>query len=246
MIILASCSKEPPAAGSASLTIVNTVVGSRPLATNFNGTGPLNYYYNQAAVAKLINNYSGPYAMWQRFTEYSGKQPLGLYQYPDTLPGSQPLFNLLLDMPIGSIHTLFLTGTVSAPDTIFTRDELPYYPATDSSMGIRFLNLSPGSAPIAINLAGQANGSEAGSLAFKGMSGFKNYKLSDGLFDEYVFEFRDAASGTLIAAFAPKDFIVSSPTALLSWLYRSYSLALVGLPGVTGTDEQQIVFIQHW
>lgn len=242
MVIMVSCSKEPPAAGTASLTIVNTVVGSRPLSVNFNDTGPLGYYKN----FNPINNYSTWNRMSEQFTAYSGKQPLALYQYPDTLPGSQPLFNLVLDLPIGSIHSLFLTGTVSAPDTIFTTDLLPYYPATDSSMGIRFVNLSPGSAPITVNLQGQANGSEAGSLPFKGISGFKNYKVDNGLFDGYVFEFRDAASGTLIATLAPKDFLIgTSTTALQYWLYRSFTLAMVGLPGATGTDAQQVVFISH-
>lgn len=241
MVIMASCSKEPPATGSASLTIVNAVVGSKPLVANFNGTGTLSYYKNMQPIGGL-------YGMWRRFTAYSGKQPLGLYQYPDTLPSSQPLFNLVLNLPIGSIHSLFLTGTVSAPDTIFTTDVLPYYPATDSSMGIRFVNLSPGSAPITINLAGQANGSEAGSLPFKGMSGFKNYKLNDGLFDGYIFECRDAASGTLIGSYAPKDYNTGTPfiTPLQYWLYRNFTLALVGLPGASGTDAQKIVFIPHF
>jgi hypothetical protein len=219
---LFSCSKTSSLPGTASLTIVNAVAGSNPLVTNFSSTQAIEWYGNASQIA---------FGQYAEYNYYSGVQPLGLYQYPDTVAQDPPLVSLVLTLPVGSIHSLFLTGTTNAPDTVFTTDAPPYHPPSDSSMGIRFINLSPGSAPVSVDIQGQANGSEAGSVAYKGITAFKSYSATS-VVAGYNFEFRDAASGTLLVSYA------LTPAA-----YRNYTIALEGLPGPGGSAVPQAAWL---
>src|SRR5690606_34028789 len=133
---------------------------------NFRGTAPIRY----ATGSRLLYGF---YLMtYNRTAVPAGHCALGLFMYPDTLADSQPLFLFDLDLPAASIHTLFLTGTVDAPESILVKEELPYYAALDSTMGLRFMNLSPGSMPISVNLKNEEAGSEARELAYKDRTGF--------------------------------------------------------------------------
>ena len=221
---LFSCGKSNNSPGTASLTIVNAVAGSTPLYYNFGGPQVLEWYANESPI------YFG-YSM--EFSSYSGRQPLALYQ--DTLAQSVPLYTITLNLPIGTIHSLFLTGTTSAPDTMTTVDTPPYHPAPDSSMGIRFVNLSPGSAPVSVDIQGEPNGSEAASLPYKSITAFKDYAATSAV-SAYTFEFRNAASGTLLASYT----VTATP-------YLNYTLALEGLPGVgTGATAQAAFLINSY
>jgi hypothetical protein len=219
---LFSCSKTSSLPGTASLTIVNAVAGSNTLITNFSGTQPIEWYGGASQIA---------FGQSVEYDNYSGIQPLGLYQNGDTVAQDVPLISLVLNLPVGSIHSLYLTGTTSAPDTVFATDAPPYHPMSDSSMGIRFINLSPGSAPVSVDIQGGANGSEAGSVAYKSMTAFRNYSATS-VVTGYNFEFRDAASGTLLASYA------LTPAA-----YRNYTIALEGLPGPGGIAVPQAAWL---
>ncbi|MET6997508.1 hypothetical protein [Chitinophaga defluvii] len=225
LLILFSCSKEKMPPGTASLTMINAIVGSQPLITSFNGGQPNGYYITAKRISYGVFNSSV-----NRFSSYTGRQDLALYQYPDTTGKSSPLLQLVIDLPIGAMSTLFLTGTVSKPDTLLTMDQLPYHSAQDSVMGLRFLNLSPGSGQISINLADNAPGSVASSLSFKEMSAFKKFPVRAGIAD-YVFEFRDE-SGALIARYKSQG--LSNPGSIYAgnaWLQKNFTLALIGAPG---------------
>src|SRR5579859_2756543 len=170
LLLLASCSKSNiNSPGPASLTIINAVVGADTLVTNFSGedTLPTNYINADFLIYNFYSSNTPGAPNINQFNSYSGKQQLALYRYPDTLPKSTPLFRLTLDLPVGSVNSLFLSGTAASPDTMFIADHPPYHPSSDSTMGIRFVNLSAGSAPVSINLQGQSNGSEAAGLGYK-------------------------------------------------------------------------------
>jgi hypothetical protein len=216
---LFSCGNTSRLPGTASLTIVNAVAGNYALATQFS---------NDPATGSDDMIF---FANYQEFSSYSGIQPLFLYQVPDTLPKSTPLFALTLNIPVNTIHSLFLTGTTSSPDTLLITDTPPNHPVTDSSMGIRFINLSPGSAPVSVDIQGQANGSEAASLPYKSLTAFRNYSAASAV-TGYNFEFRDAASGTLLASY------VFTPAA-----FRNYTIALEGLPGPGGSAVPQAAYL---
>ncbi len=237
--VLFACKKSSTGSGTASLTLINAVAGSNILATNFSDTYSIEWYYSAMQVQY------GSYSPYYETSSYSGTQPLKLYQYPDTLEKSTPLFDLRIDLLIGSVHTLFLTGTTSAPDTLFTTDILPVHPPQDSSFGIRLVNLSPGSGPVSVNIQGQANGSETASLPYKSITAFKTYPATSAT-GSYVFEFRDAA-GILLGSytFDGVNNDAGNNTANNLWRYRNFTLILAGLPAAGTTGSTQIVFLAN-
>jgi hypothetical protein len=233
-----SCSKNTGTGETpASLTIINAVPGSSPLVTNFNGTTPITWYNNATQL------FYGQYASSYQYGISEGKQALALYQYPDTIAHSLPLFNLILQVMPGGIQTLFLTGTLTAPDTLLVTEKLPYHPVTDSSLGLRFVNLSSGSSPVRIYVTGQNNNPVVNSLPYKGITGFINFPARAAT-GNYAIEFRDQQSNVLLGAYT-----INNPGAITgtnAWRNRNFTFALKGQPGVTsGTTAQGIFLINH-
>jgi len=241
-ILAGACVKTATPPGTASLTIINAVVGSgdQPLITNFDGGNLL--YYNYTAQQLPY----GSFSVANQFHFYSGALDLALFHYPDTTVHDSPVLKVKLDIAAGSIYSLFLTGTLASPDTVFTKDQLVYFPPSDSSAAIRFANLSPGSAPVSVNIQGQPNGSEVANLPYKGITEFKRYAATSSVSDP-VFEFRDAATGTLIRRYftfnfsGPGDFYDPN-----NWLYRNNTISLIGSPTGTVGDVQRTFVIPHF
>lgn len=212
--LLTACVKTHPAPGTASLNIINTVDGSTILIPDFDGNIPLSTFgtANQFSYASFY-----PYS--NQLSGYVGIQHLTIYRIEDTGAHATPLFDLTLTLPVGSIHTLFLTGTVASPDTLFTTDTLPYHADKDSAVGVRFVNLSQGSDPVTV--AG------IGRLAYKDVSGFKSYPAASGSPDP-TFTFFDA-TGTPVASYTLTG--VSSNDQTNTWRNRNVTIALYGRPG---------------
>jgi hypothetical protein len=231
--IILSCSKESARTGTASLSIVNAVPNSASLVTNFSGTEPIVWYNNALKLeyAKMD--------IKQFTSAYSGEQPLAIYRLPDTAAHSAPLYNLVLDLQPGAMHTLFLTGTLAAPDTLFTTDWPPHHDLADSTLGIRFVNLSAGSNPVSVNIIGNANGSEVSSLPYKGITDFKIYKATSQI-TGYKFEVRDAGTGALLGSVDVTGFNISYNNARR---YRNFTLAYMGLPNDPTT--RKIILIEN-
>ncbi len=243
----ASCSKQSSPPPPSSLTIINAVVGSAPLVTNFSGTDPITWYLGADKIA--YNTFStSDYYDNNQLASYSGMQQLALYQYPDTLQKDKPLFNLALNLPSGSINSLYLTGTVDTPDTLFTVERLPFHAVSDSGAGIRFVNLSPNSAPVSINILGKDNGSEVAALPYKGITGFKSYPASQDI-SSYTFEFRDAATGTLLTTYIADGINNAESDPYFPakiWRSKNTTLALLGLQGGSGAAAQTVLMINNY
>lgn len=233
LLLITACRKNDiDPEGAASLTIVNSVKGTTSLVTNFSGANSLpNYYIN--AKQLVYNSFDPSY----QFGAYKGKQKIALYNYPDTLLKDKPLLQLELDLPAGSIHSLFVTGTIAMPDTLFMEDHPPHHPVSDSTTGIRFINLVPGSPGVSVNLAGQVNGSETSLLRYKQVSAFKSYAATSNVYS-YTFEFRDAATGVLLASYTAEDINNDSSdenNPVNKWRFRNCTLALVSAADDTST-----------
>lgn len=195
IVMLTACKKNNDVPGTASLNIFNGVVGSNLMVTNFNGNVPITWY-RQAN--QLVYGYPGtPFPFIERnnnrFNSYSGHQRIAFFEYPDTLAHSNPVTELEIDLPVGTINSLFLTGTISAPDAFFVRDQVPYHGTADSAAGIRVVNLVKGLSA-SVNIKGKAPGSEVSSIGYKAASPFVNYDVRKTPV-VYVFEIRDALSG---------------------------------------------------
>jgi hypothetical protein len=180
-----------------AVTIVNAIINSNPLITDLTGADSVAAYLTTT-----------PQIEYSSFFEYSipsGNVPVAVYQTTDTL---NPVFktglkNSTLNLQGSKIYSLFLSGQLGAQgsvDTLLTLDNPLYHPATDSSSGIRFVNLSPGSSPVSVNIQGNTNGSEVSTLSYRNITDFKNYPATMNI-TSYTFEIRDVASGNLLITY---------------------------------------------
>jgi len=213
LIMTASCARTADVSGSSSLTIVNAVTGSNSLVTNFTGSvGSKNassfIYYSSALQI--------PYGSFQEIGSYTGRTPLSISDITDTM---NSVFYGTLTLPVGSIHTLFMTGTLTTPDSLFTADIVPYYPYYgDSLTGVRFVNLSPGSTPVTVDLQGVTDSIPVLSgLSYKTVSAFQPFSANTNAMNNgYTFEFRDGLGNVLTS------------TGLNILPFKSQTLALYG------------------
>ena len=193
VIAFSACDKVytgPKSTGVTSLNIVNAIPGTAGLIVNVN---------KQPYLQGLT---SIGYAHYQLYSISGGSTSISFTQSTDT---TQTLYSLSsLNLINNSIHSLFLTGTLASPESVLVADNLPdhspFHGVPDSTIGLRFINLSTGSSPISVNIQGQANGSEVAGLSYKSITEFKNYTATSTV-ASYSFEFRDAVSGTLITTF---------------------------------------------
>jgi hypothetical protein len=238
-LAICACKKETAkmGPGTSGLTVVNGVAGNNYLLTNFGDQLFVPFYSRLTAVYYATGLYS---------TSYSGRQNLALYQAADTSLG-KPLYNLTLDLPINTIHTLFLMGTPGAPDQLLTTDQLPNHAPADSTMAIRFINMSQGSAPISVNLIGQVNGSEVSNLSYKSISAFKKYSAGSKI-SSYTFEFRDQATGQLLGSRVLTEInnIGSPENGRNLWRDQNITLALLGAPSPLTAPDRVLVIDKNY
>lgn len=176
IIALMSCKKSAiQIAPLASLNVTNAVINGAILQMN-----NLNLYISN-------NSYS-------QISLIPGQSLVNIYPYNAV---NSPYFNQNISTINGGSYSLFLSGPATAIDATLVKETYQNY--TDSTAGVRFINLSPNSNPISVNISGNANGSEVASLAYKSYSGFLKYPAKV-VNTSYVFQFRDATTGTLIAS----------------------------------------------
>ncbi len=227
IVMVSGCHKSGGVVVSpASITVVNAVVNSQPVIPVFGTTGPITYFTSAQTVG---------YGGFQLYSPLSGANSLYVVQNTSTdtiLNGHNSyFFNGTLNLIAGGITRsswwalirsmliLYLCGIIS-----------PIH--ADSTVGIRFINLSPGSNAVSINIQGNANGSEVSSLAYKGMTSFKSYAATSAfLSNGYTFEFRDATSGTLLTSASTGNYSYLFPGGQSLPLFRNFTLALYDVPG---------------
>lgn len=179
-----SCKKNN-SPGVASLNIIQAAVDLPPIYVYYTND-PSNFYLQQVPVT----NFS--------YTEIGLPSELTNISIISALDTSKTLFQGSFDLKKGGIYSLYIAGYSSNIDTMFIKDNIPYYP--DSSAGIRFINLAKGSHPISINLEGSSpEKMEFPSLSYKQVSSFKEYSTNDN--GMYNFEIRDKENDSLLTTF---------------------------------------------
>jgi len=222
-----SCKKEStyvkPAPLSA-LTVVNAVVNANPVIADFSGADSVSTYFSSTTQIG--------YGSFYEYSVTAGKPAAAIYQVSDTL---SPFYKGILNVQPAGVYSLFLSGSdTSHIDTLLTLDNPPYHPSADSACGVRFINLSPGSQPLSVNLVDNANGSEAGNLAYRAITGFKNYYAGLNA-TAYTFEIRDAASGNLLATWSNNLPI-----------YQNITIAVIGLQDSAATVPISVMQINNF
>lgn len=192
----------------ASVTVVNGVQGSNTIIPVF-GTDPLKLF----AAAKSIT-----YGNLGRYSLVEGEQPLYMVRLTDTL---KPFYSNNLSLAANTIYSLFVAGDSTKPDVVFVEDMVPVI--SDSTCGVRFINLSRASLPIKVNIRGNgATKPEVSNIAYKQISDFKLYDAKANK-KTYIFEVRNEADGALLLTYT----WTFSP-------YKSHTLAFTGTVNAAG------------
>lgn len=178
LMAMASCKKSaftsPP---SASLTVTNAVVGGTSIRLGSN--------------AKVIANND-----FAQLTVNAGYNEVYIWPVTDS---TQPYYihNKWLAEDRGA-YSLFVTGAPTAVDGILVKENIPY--RTDSTAGIRFINLSPNSPALNITLSSTPTVNEVSDLEYKEMTGFTSYPA---LYNSaYTFQVRNAATNAVLATYS--------------------------------------------
>jgi len=173
--------------GNSSLNVINTVENLSSIVINFTSV-PIPYYQNQDSIF---------FASSLEYGVPSGNTPFSIITSEDT---TSTLFSATFSLSPGGIYSLYFAGVSQKIDTLFMQDIIPSY--SDSSAGVRFVNLSPGSGPMTVNIAGNGPSAvEFGNLGYKQVSPFKTYSAIVSVGGTYNFEIRDQKSDSLLVTF---------------------------------------------
>jgi len=185
LLVFSSCKKENANVGVVSLNLIHATANMDNIAVSFSAT-PIPYYQNPANIGFATNyEYGLP----------PGMQALSVLSSDDT---AKVAWAGILNMQPGKIYSFYLTGQKGRIDTLFQQDLIPVY--TDSTVGVRFVNLSPDSKPVSINRTGSAS-KEVVNLGYKQISTFKNYSGATDVGGAYEFEIRDQQTDNVLATF---------------------------------------------
>ena len=193
-LLAASCKKENSgniSVATGTVNVVNAVVGGSTI-TLLNTT-----------VISSNNTVGSNASAFFPFANTQNSVILGVPAVPATptsavIPQVTYINQALTDNT--SNYSLFLTGTSpSAVESVLIKESYQRTLA-DSVCAVRIINLAPGSNPISVNIKNNATGSEAANIAYKAYSNFTQHPAKK-VNPNYVFEFRDAASGTLLTTY---------------------------------------------
>jgi len=167
----------------ASLNVINAAIDVPSVNVNFTNN-PIPFYLYQQPV------YYGSNFEWGIS---SGDSAITIVSSADTMNN---LYSGNLNLSPGGIYSLYLIGQLPKVSVLFVQDTIPLH--SDSTSGLRFINLSPLSQPMSINLQGDApDQMQFSNLEYGKASGFKTYPATNGIYN-YTFEVRDQATGDLL------------------------------------------------
>ena len=210
-MLAASCKKDDAGVPLlASVNVVHAVVDAPVIKVNTTGEQVIYATYADSikyGAAKAYSLAAGTDA------------PITIVSTSDT---AKPLFNATVSANEGQMYSLFLAGQYPQCDTVWVRDYISNY--ADSSVGVRFVNLSPNSGAVNINIKGNTGKLEATNLAYKQVTNFTNY-AARSTNSSYTFEIRDAVTSSLLSTFT-----------LSITRFHNHTLVIKGLKGATGVD----------
>lgn len=203
----------------ASINIVNAAVNVPGIKVNF-----MNLPGQYASIPTISYGGNKTYSVLANLTV-----PVAIVTTSDTL---HPIYSGNLQLTGTGIYSLYLAGQSTAVDTILVRETIPVH--TDSSCGVRFINLSYNSSPITITLSATPTVVEFSNLAYKQASTFKTYPALAGN-TSYAFQVRDAGTNTILSTYT-----LSTP--------RFFNCTLVwkGMVGGTGANAPGIQRVNNY
>ena len=202
LLLTASCHRSGGIDAPVSVNVVDALPTGNTIIPVFGATA-IPYY----TALTVPSNSAVQYA------PSGGPNPLYVVRNKDT---TQRIFSGTLNLSPGAIYSFFLSGDTTRPDTLLVQDNIPVY--TDSSAGVRFVNLSPGSQPVEVNLKGSTSGqSEFSNLGYKQIGAFKKYAaVSSVPGRQYIFEVRSQEGDSLLLTYTWAYTLHKNNTLVLS------------------------------
>lgn len=221
ILALASCKKQKVYEGHpAVLYVFNGLEKGAALYGNYSDTGTILFSRGQRVDSK------------SEYMNVKFENPVIRARYfvaPDTLAKDLPVFDQELTLANGRVYTLYLAGDAARVDHLLIENKFKYTAASDSVVYMQVTNIS-NDQPISINVKGQPAGSLVSNLAYKKATDFLELK-ADHRHPSYDFEFRDAATGTLLLT---KPVVLFSAGTLVA--YKHFTLIFNGKRGASGAD----------
>ncbi len=206
----------------ASINIVNASVNVAAAKINF--TGPVSPNYYALITATTAYGANTAYGVLAGTTV-----PVTIINNIDS---TIAIAKANLQFSTGDLYSFYLAGQSTAVDTILRKETIPTY--QDSSCGVRFINLSYNSSPIAVTLSTTPTVNEVSSIAYKAQSSFIKYNANLAN-NTYTFQVRDATTLALLGSYTltvPRFF--------------SCTLAWIGQTGGTGTAATKVQRINNY
>lgn len=212
-----ACSKSNYINPPASVTVVNALAQGKTVIPIF-GTAPVTYFNSAKTVA---------YGAAAFYSPLSGYNPLYVVKNTDT---TRPILRSEFDFASGNMYSIFLLGDTTQPDVILVQDAVPQI--SDSAAGVRFVNLSPASQEININIKGNgAAKTEFSGIGYKQISDFKIFPGNAVTGQNYIFEIRNQPNDSLLVTY--------------TWTYtrfKSHTLVFAGTVNAAGKPASLKVF----
>ena len=226
---LIGCHKSSSLQGPAAVNIINAIPGSQPLIPVLGTTAAIPSYLNAANV---------PYGMARMYTPLGGSTTIYIVQdaVGDTIApeghGTGVFSGAISFAPYG-IYSFFLARDTVSADTMLVRDQIPTF--TDSSAGVRFVNLSAPGQVFAVNIEGGVLGSEMSALPYKGITSFIPHPGGAGPEAAgYLFVIRDQGGDSLTS-------FLWMPMA-----FKSNTLVITGSPDSTGVRGLSVFAVNNY
>ncbi len=206
---------------SSTINVINSAIGITQVKVNPSSKS-LNYAMTTASV-----NYSASKFYYAEI----GFHSLVAVASTDT---TKTLFRGSFDFQPG-IYTMYLGGQAPNIDTLFRKEfDFPFIktdiakPATaDSAVNVRFVNLSPNSPALKINIKNSTS-NEVDNFTYKSIGKWKAYNNKAATTTNYIFEVRNASTNELILTYT---FGASATNR-----FKNVALIIKGLVGGTGSN----------
>jgi len=188
-----ACEKTRSIPAAASITIVHAMAGGNPIVPKF-GTDTSGRYYKGPSTGSTMVKIN--YGAVQLYTQLAGAVPLKVVPSTDTMFN---IFNGSVSLSPYGVYSFFLSGDTAHADTLLVKDNIPYL--TDSSVGVRFANLSIGGKSLAISLSSDPAHTPIATLGYRQCTNFMKYAATASVGPNYKFQVRDQATGDSLTSY---------------------------------------------
>lgn len=234
-MIFTSCKKQTSFDGPLYfIKVFNGLDDGINLYRNFNGSRPVSF--NDAGL--LFNKRT---ALQSTFLEQA---VIGsFFASPDTLLKDQPVLRQEFNLSASTINTLYVMGSKTDVDFLYTTPALKRYTEGDSVSYVTFVNIC-NDQPVSINIKEKEDGSLVAHLPYKAVSELIELPVKIDV-KQYDIEFRDANTGDSLTT-----FILNNNNPGLSYpntyLYKNVSIVLTGKRGIiSGTNKLEAIRLNH-